>query len=183
MRVLSRYSGNNSAMSSPPAQHTLWPDPLHVLDETGALDVDQFVTFRVNQLSAALERQWARSIRDKAGVSLSEWRIMAVLQSGAQTFARLVELTEVNKALVHRSAKSLASLELIQITDTPGDARSTTLTLTAKGRRLLSKIRPHALERQRHFLSALSAEERRTFYTALDKLRAAAVRWNESPNG
>jgi DNA-binding MarR family transcriptional regulator len=158
--------------------NTSWSDPLDVLVDTGSLPVDQFLTFRINQLSSAFERQWSRSMRDEAGVSLSEWRLLAMLQSGSQTFARLVELTEVNKALLHRSAKALSEAELIDISDTPSDARSTTLSLTDKGRRLLKKIRPLAIARQKHFLSALSSDERRTLYVALEKLRTASNQWN-----
>lgn len=168
-------------MRNTSANDTHWEDPLDVLSETGSLPVDQFVTFRVNQLSSAFERQWTRSMRDEAGVSLSEWRIMAMLQSGPHTFARLVDLTEINKALVHRSTRSLSTLGLVDITDTPSDARSTTLSLTSKGRRLLNKIRPLAIARQKHFLSALSAQERQTLYRALDKLRTAAHRWDAPP--
>jgi DNA-binding MarR family transcriptional regulator len=157
-----------------------WQDPLDLLELSGPLPVDLFLTFRVNQLSSAFERQWSRYMRDKAGVSLSEWRIMAMLQSGAHTFARIVELTEVNKALVHRSAKSLSGLGLIEITDTPGDARSTTMALTSKGQTLIRKIRPLALARQKHFLSALTAQERRLFYVAIEKLRTAAHEWDQS---
>lgn len=160
-----------------------WQDPLLQLQETGLLPVEMFLTFQVNQLSSAFERQWSRSMRDKAGVSLSEWRIMAILQAGPQTFARLVEMTEVNKALAHRSAKALAELELIEIADTPGDARSTTLALTGKGRKLFSKIRPMAVSRQEKFLNALTAQERQTFYLALQKLRAAAHEWDAASEG
>jgi len=159
---------------------TQWQDPLEQLEHSGSLPVDLFLTFRVNQLSSAFERQWTRYMRDRAGVSLSEWRIMAVLQSGSQTFARVVELTEVNKALVHRSAKSLSELGLIAITDTPGDARSTTMALTRRGQALIAKIRPLALARQRHFLGVLTAKERRLLYVAMDKLRAAANEWDLS---
>lgn len=155
-----------------------WNDPLTQLEETGSLPVEMFLTFRVNQLSSAFERQWSRSMRDKAGVSLSEWRILAILQAGPQTFARMVELTEVNKALAHRSAKALSELQLIEITDTPGDGRSTTLSLTGKGRQLFRKIQPFALARQKTFLDALTSQERRIFYVVLQKLRTAAHDWD-----
>lgn len=166
-------------VTDPPA----WNDPLTELEETGSLPVEMFLTFRVNQLSSSFERQWSRSMRDKAGVSLSEWRILAILQAGPQTFARMVELTEVNKALAHRSAKALSELEFIKISDTPGDGRSTTLALTGKGRKLFAKIRPIALERQQFFLGALTAHERRMLYVVLQKLRAAAHEWDALPAG
>ena len=154
-------------------------DPLDVLEQSAKPPVEMFLTFRVNQLSNAFERQWSRYMRKRAGVSLSEWRILAMLQHGPSTFANLVEVTDVNKALLHRSAHSLASLGFVTISDTPGDGRSTTLTLTPAGSSLLKEVWPLALARQKHFLSVLSAREREVLYTVLHKLRAAAQSWDD----
>lgn len=163
--------------TSPAARPDPWQDPLDQLERTGSFPIEMFLTFQVNQLSSAFERQWARFMREKAGVSLSEWRILAMLQHGPRTFAHVVELTAMNKALAHRSARTLADLDLIGISDTPGDARSTTLALSAKGRKLLAKVLPLSMKRQKLFLSALSAAERQAFYSALGKLRSVALEW------
>ncbi|MGE4337817.1 MAG: MarR family winged helix-turn-helix transcriptional regulator [Pigmentiphaga sp.] len=159
--------------ASPP-----WRDPLEQLQGEADLPLDLYLTFRVNLLSNVFERQWSRFLRESAGVSLSEWRIIAMLQNGPSTFARLVDATDVNKGLLHRSARSLAELGIITISATPGDARSTTLTLTKAGKQLLNRVRPLTLERQQHFLSVLEPEERQALYAAFDKLRAAAVQWD-----
>ncbi|OZI71306.1 MarR family winged helix-turn-helix transcriptional regulator [Bordetella genomosp. 12] len=163
---------------STPAHPADWLDPLAQLDAGGVLPVEDFLTFRVNQLSAAFERQWTRFMREQAGVSLSEWRILAMLKDGSSTFARLVDGTGVNRALLHRSARALEALNLVTITDTPGDARSTTLTLTGAGKKLLAKVLPLALERQRHLLGVLSPDERQTLYRVIGKLRDAALDWD-----
>lgn len=152
-------------------------DPLAALDDPVMMPVERFLTFKVNQLSTAFERQWTRVMRDKAGVNLSHWRILAVLQPGAATFARVTEATGVSKALVSRSARELQEMRLINISDTPDDARSITLALTTKGFKLLKEVQPLALARQRHLLSALTAAERRMFYSAVDKLAKAAQEW------
>ena len=157
-----------------------WQDPLDHLEKTGTLPVELFLTFRVNQLSTAFERQWTRFMKEAAGVNLSEWRILAWLDEDPSTFARLVEATGVNKALLHRSAQALAALGLVKIGDTPGDARSTTLSLTQKGHKLLDKVRPLALARQKHFLDVLTPRERQMIYAVLEKLRGAATQWDSS---
>lgn len=117
-------------------------------------------------------------MREEVGVSLSGWRILAMLRNGPSTFARLVDSTEINKALLHRSAKELEQSHLVKIADTPGDARSITLSLTPKGQKLLDKVLPLALERQKHFLSVLTPSERETLYRAIGKLRNAALNWD-----
>lgn len=163
---------------SPTSSSKTWSDPLEQLTAEGALPVDRFVTFKVNQLSTAFERQWTRFMHEKAGVNLSQWRILAILRGGPATFARVVEMTGMNKALMTRSTRELQALRLLAITDTPGDARSITLSLAAKGERVLSQVLPLALERQRRLLSSLTPAERRVFYAAIDKLHLAALDWD-----
>lgn len=158
-------------------------DPLVELQDPAIMPVERFVTFKVNQLSTAFERQWTRVMREKAGVTLSQWRILAVLQPGATTFARVTEATAINKGLVSRSVRELQDMGLLKATETPDDARSITLGLTAKGQRLLKDVQPLALARQRHLLSALTACERRAFYAAIDKLARAAVEWEGGQAG
>ena len=164
-------------MSPPRPVASRTTDPLEALDADGTLPVERFVTFQVNQLSMAFERQWARRMRERAGVSLAQWRILAVLQSGALTFARLVDAIGIDKSLMSRSMRDLEGLGLLSVSATPDDARSLTLALTPQGRRLLAKVMPMALRRQHHLLSALTAQERQVFYRAVEKLRDAAEAW------
>jgi len=158
----------------------VWQDPVASLRETGELPVDLFVTYKINQLSSAFERQWTRVMREKAGVSLSEWRILAVLREGSATFARVVEATGVNKAQASRSMHQLEELMLVTISDTPGDARSVTLALTGKGQGLLEEVLPVALQRQAHLLSVLTPNERKVLYSSIDKLKDAASEWDDA---
>ncbi|MDE1926488.1 MAG: winged helix-turn-helix transcriptional regulator [Burkholderiales bacterium] len=170
---------NSSRTTSKPAS-----DPLQALDIDAALPVERFVTFRVNQLSTAFERQWSRVMRERAGVSLSQWRILAMLEAGPAVFARLVDGIGIDKALMSRSTRELEAQGLVRITATPADARSLTLALTPEGRRLLSRMMPLALRRQRYLLSALTSSERSVFYRAVEKLRTAADRWEiDEPAG
>jgi DNA-binding MarR family transcriptional regulator len=158
-----------------------WPDPLHALQADGRLAVERFITFQVNQLSTAFERQWTRVMRDRAGVSLSQWRILAMLEAGPMVFSRLVDGIGIDKALMSRSTRGLEDLGLVQVGPTPDDARSLTLSLAPKGRQLLARMMPLATQRQQHLLSSLTEEERRSFYGAVTKLKAAADDWERMP--
>lgn len=157
-------------------------DPLQTLEAKGHLPVERFVTFQVNQLSTAFERQWTRVMRDRAGVSLSQWRILAMLEVGPMTFSRMVDGIGIDKALMSRSSRGLQDMDLVRVEPTPDDARSLTLSLTPKGRRLLARMMPLATQRQRHLLSALTPDERRCFFVVVQKLKAAADDWDESPS-
>jgi DNA-binding MarR family transcriptional regulator len=166
------------ARNPPDTDNHTWADPLQALQSEGRLAVERFVTFQVNQLSTAFERQWTRVMRDRAGVSLSQWRILAMLEAGPMVFSRLVDGIGIDKALMSRSTRGLEALDLIKVGPTLDDARSLTLSLTPKGRRLLARMMPLAMQRQQHLLSALTLEERRSFYSAVNKLRAAAGDWD-----
>lgn len=171
-------SRHNRAMCA--GDPSAWTDPLQALEAEGTIAIERFVTFQVNQLSTSLERQWARTMRDDAGIGLSQWRILAMLEGGSATFARLVETIGIDKALMSRSTRDLEAAGLVSVSPTPGDARSLTLAVTAKGRRLLKRMMPLALRRQHHLLSALTHEERRVFYAAVEKIRVAAECWEQS---
>lgn len=153
---------------------------MQALQGEGRIAVERFVTFQVNQLSTAFERQWTRLMRERAGISLSQWRILAMLDGGPKVFSRLVDAIGIDKALMSRSTRGLQAEDLIKVEPTPDDARSLTLSLTPKGRRLLARMMPLAQQRQRQLLASLSEEERRCFYGTVEKLKAAADDWERS---
>lgn len=159
-----------------------WEDPVDRLKRDGDLPYDAFVSFRLDQVSTLLERQWSRIVRGEADISLSEWRMLAVLQGGPRLFSDLVDATGINKGLCSRSATRLQQLNFVQAEPVFEDARRVVLALTAKGMRLVEKIKPKAVERQSVLLSALTAAERRALYKAFGKLTAAAQAFN-APDG
>lgn len=163
----------------PQPQRPQTSDPLERLDQDGVLPFDQFVTFRVNQLSMAFERQWTRYMRERVGLSLAEWRIVATLSGrGPSTFSQVVLSTGMNKSLCSRCVGTLQESGLIEVQATPGDSRSLTLSTTRKAARLVAQLRPAVLQRQRLLLGALTRHERQVLYDALDKLQAAAALWD-----
>ncbi len=75
-------------------------------------------------------------MRDRDGVNLSQWRILATLEAGPMVSSRLVDGIGIEKALTSRSTRSLQAKHLIEAGPTPDDARGLTLALTPKGRHL-----------------------------------------------
>lgn len=179
-RIALPGTGTGPIIPGMPARRSTTPDPLDELDSGRGLTLDLFVTFRINQLSMAFERQWTRFMREQVGLSLGEWRVVAILHGlSPATFAQVVQRLGMNKSLCSRCVASLQEQGLVQAGPTPGDARSVTLTLTAAGRRLVHRLRPLVIGRQRMLLQALTEAERRMLYGALDKLDAAAASWGE----
>lgn len=158
-------------MSTAPAKPRAPADPL---DRIRAEDVNHYewsVSLRINQLSVVMDRQITRLLALHAGLTFSEWRLLAALSRlGSSTFGFVVALSFLDKALASRSIASLASRKLVRKWPTPGDRRSVTLEITACGRNVMDKFAPIWRAGQASLLESLSQAERLQLYTMIDTL-------------
>lgn len=84
-----------------------------------------------------------RPMLRKHGVSEQQWRILRALTSaGPLRAGDVAERTLLSSPSVSRLLKSLAERQLIRRTASTDDLRATTITITAKGRRLVERIAP-----------------------------------------
>ncbi|HZM33691.1 MAG TPA: MarR family transcriptional regulator [Burkholderiales bacterium] len=138
------------------------------------IDLDQFVSYRLSVLSSAWGAASARFYRKRFGLALREWRVLAVLSGrGGETgtpASEIVRLTAVEKAGISRALASLERRGLIARAWSDSDGRRSLVALTTNGRALLRRLVPAALARQALLVGALTAVERKTFFTLLGKL-------------
>jgi len=135
------------------------------------LALDAFVPYRLsvltNQVSNAIALQYA----DRFGLTIPEWRVMATLGETPGLSARDVAArTAMDKVQVSRAVSSLMAARRVQRSYDAEDGRVTHLSLTRAGRTIYDEIVPVALHLEETFLSALTAEERKTFDRLLFKL-------------
>lgn len=158
-------------MSAAPAKPRMPVDPL---DRIRAEDVNNYewsLSLRINQVSLVMDRQMTRLLAEHAGLTYSEWRLLATLSHlGSSTFGFLVTMTILDKALASRAIGTLAARKLVRKWPTPGDRRSVTLEITARGRGVMDKFAPIWRARQAHMLESLSQTERLQLYTMIDTL-------------
>ena len=129
------------------------------------------LSLRLNRLTQLLDRQMARLLAETVGIGHGEWRLLAALaRMGPATFGVIVEVTLVDKALASRGIVALEEKNLLRKSPTPGDARSVTIELTARGRRLVDRVAPVWRARQEHLLRGLTQAERIMLYQAIGKL-------------
>ena len=137
------------------------------------LELERFLPYRLSILSNRVSQAIAREYTERFSLSMTEWRVMAVLArfNGAGMSAREVaERTAMDKVAVSRALARLTSAGRVSRATHGGDKRRSVLRLTAKGWKIHDTVAPRARAHERELLGHLSAEEKRVLTQILDKL-------------
>jgi DNA-binding MarR family transcriptional regulator len=139
------------------------------------LDLDHFMPYRLSVLSNRVSSAIANEYSDRFGLTIPEWRVMAVLGGTPELSAREVaERTAMDKVQVSRAVARLLRARRIQRAPDNRDGRVTRLSLSSRGRAIYDEIVPLALHLEEQFLTALSTSERKTLDQLMTKLAARA---------
>ncbi|MFT3791157.1 MAG: MarR family winged helix-turn-helix transcriptional regulator [Rudaea sp.] len=140
------------------------------------LELEQFLPYRLSVLSNTASRAIADLYERRFGLSIAEWRTMAVLGSYAGIAAREVaERTAMDKVAVSRALARLIADGRVRRRTAAHDKRQSVLGLTAKGWKVYAEVAPLALEHEKRLLAHLNAEERRWLAHILDRLWQAEL--------
>ena len=135
------------------------------------LDLDRyvpaFITFIANKLSNSATAFYQRQF----GVNVTEWRIMSLLaiEPGIPA-SRICQVIGFNKGPVSRTLAEMQQRGLITIRTDPNDARTHSISLSAKGRATHDKVIVAALDRERRLMSCLDASEQEVLIDLLRRL-------------
>jgi DNA-binding MarR family transcriptional regulator len=141
-----------------------------------ALALDDYLPFRLSIASNAVSRLIARAYEDRFGLTIPQWRLMAVLAEGALTQQAIVARTAMDKVTVSRAAQGLVTRHLIARAAHEADGRSHRLALTDTGLKLHAEIAPLALAYEAALLAGLAPAEVAMMKRLLLRLEAAAAR-------
>lgn len=137
------------------------------------LELEQFLPYRLSLLSNRISQSIARIYVDRFNLTITEWRVMAVLgRSPGLSANEVAERTAMDKVAVSRALARLIDAGRVLRTTADGDRRRSALRLSAAGRRIYEQVVPLALEFEHKLLSALDSEERDQLLRLLDKLGA-----------
>jgi DNA-binding MarR family transcriptional regulator len=132
----------------------------------------EFLPYRLSVTSNAVSQRIAQEYRIRWGLSVPEWRVMAVLgDSGPHTQRELTTMTIMDKVAVNRACKVLEDRGLAVRKPNAQDGRSHLLQLTPEGKTMHGQIMPLALEMERRLFSTFTDEEIETFRSLLGRLR------------
>ncbi len=143
----------------------------------GRLDLERFVPYRLSVLSNTISGAIAREYAARFSLTISEWRVMAVLGRFAPlTSGDVAARTAMDKVRVSRAVARLDRSGHIHRRRDPGDRRRGLLRLSGKGEKIYRQIVPLALARERDLLAALSTSERQHLDRLLTTLQERAHR-------
>lgn len=137
------------------------------------LELERFLPYRLSILSNRVSQSIAREYQERFSLSMTEWRVMAVLAryDGEGLSAREVaERTAMDKVAVSRALSRLAAAARVSRSTHGGDKRRSVLRLTAKGWKIHDTVAPRARAHEREMLGLLTTDERHTLERILDKL-------------
>jgi DNA-binding MarR family transcriptional regulator len=138
--------------------------------------LEAFLPYRLSLLSNTVSQGIASAYRRPHGLSVTEWRVIAVLgRFPGLTASEITQRTAMDKVAISRAVKRLQQRGLVDRSPHSEDRRRQPLRLTpGKGRGLFRKVVPRALDCEAQLLATLSREERVALEALLSKLQAAA---------
>ena len=135
------------------------------------LDLDRFLPYRLDILAEAVSRALSRIYKDKYGLGVPEWRVLAHLGQFAPITAKAVAAhSRMHKTKVSRAVAALEAQGFLVRTGSHEDRREEQLSLSAKGKAAYADLAPKAADFAGHLLDDLSATERRALDGAIDRL-------------
>lgn len=144
------------------------------MDDDPVLRLRDFLPFRLNRLAAEASQHLAAVYRERYGIDVAEWRILATLGEQEPCTAQfVVESTRMHKTRVSRACAVLINAGYLKRADSPSDRRESLLWLSARGRRLYRQLVPLARTREAELLSCLKPGERKAFLKAMERLEHA----------
>lgn len=151
------------------------PEDVSVTTDRTAIDLRKLLTYRLARLNAQLNSQAIRILKRTIGVSLTQWRVLVVLDSnGDMSSSSIVRAASLDKGQLSRTLKPMMDEGLIRSTQSQADNRIFVLSMTEKGRALYDKALPEMRARQKRLLSQLSPDECDLLFDMLDKIGLAA---------
>lgn len=142
---------------------------------TDQLHLDRFVPYRLSVLSNVTSMSIARAYEREFGLSIPEWRIMAILARYPDLSAvEVAERTAMDKVAVSRAVQSLIADRRLKRSYDRNDRRRSVLRLSSAGHAVYTRVAPLALQYEQELLDALNATERRSLDLLLTKLLARA---------
>ena len=135
------------------------------------LRLSDFLPFQLSALSNTISRNIAQIYDAEFGLTIWQWRIMAVVgETAGVTATAITERTAMDKVAVSRAVSGLIELGYVERRPSDEDGRRSLLYLTDIGMTIYREIVPLALQHERAITDALSPDELATFKTLLNKL-------------
>jgi DNA-binding MarR family transcriptional regulator len=138
-------------------------------------EIKDLISYQVHMVANLLSRGAELRYRREFGVSLWEWRTVALLGAAEpQSLGDLARAAGIDKSQMSRVVSGLARRKLVVRDANDADGRGVHLRLSRAGRKLYGGLIRAAAERDAAFRGCLTKDERQAFDRALTKLAGQA---------
>jgi DNA-binding MarR family transcriptional regulator len=121
--------------------------------------IDDYVAYLLAQASHLISHEFHRVVR-QAGLSVLEWRVLATLCEGdARSVGEVATIILVPQSTLTRLADRMVAQELLARVQDEDDRRITRLQVTAKGRRIATRLVVEARRHEDAVLAPLGAPD------------------------
>jgi DNA-binding MarR family transcriptional regulator len=135
------------------------------------LTLERFLPYRLSTLSNRISQIVSETYKDKFALSVTEWRIMAVLGEYPGASADEVSSkTQIEKSIISRALKKLLTRRMVVREVDSADRRRHNLSLTMTGQDVYKQIVPVSYDYEAELLKCFSEQEREQFNVLVDRL-------------
>ena len=138
--------------------------------------IRDLLSYRLHVVANLLSRGAELRYRREFGVSLWEWRTIALLGAVSEPLSlnHLAHSAGIHKSQMSRVVSGLTKRKLVVRDANSEDGRGVHLTLSRTGRKLYAGLIEAAAQRDAAFRRCLTSNEKRVFEKALSKLAGRA---------
>ena len=149
----------------------------HPLPGHAQLDLEHFLPYRLSVLSNRVSGTIARIYTERFQLTITEWRVMAVLGRYPGLSANEVaQRTAMDKVAVSRAVARLLEAGRLDREIHGDDRRRSVLRLSEAGYRIYDEVAPLALAFERRLLAGIDDAERAVLFRLLDRLDELELR-------
>lgn len=139
------------------------------------LILEDFLPYRLSILSHTVSTTIAQVYDKRFGLSIPEWRVIAILgRFPGLSAVEVADRTLMDKVAVSRAVSKLLKNGRIDRQFADADRRRSILNLSEEGRRVHNEVAPLALQFERNLLEGLSDDERGKLDVIMERLLARA---------
>ena len=119
-------------------------------------DLNGFLPYQLAVLASRVSRDFSTLYKQKFGISVAEWRVVAHLsQEGSVSVREIHKRVDMDKSKVSRAASRLEKRGFVTKSANPDDGRLVSLALTESGRQMIAEMTPIAREFEASVLAEL----------------------------
>jgi len=142
------------------------------------LELVDFFPYQVRIFYRAVTNAMAQVYGPMYNLSISEWRVMAVLSPNHTLSAsEIVKRSSMTKVNVSRATISMQKRGLLKRDIDGNDKRYAALRLTERGTQVFKDLRPYISELENDLFTGLTAQETQLLVSLMEKVRSNAEKF------